>query len=67
VDAAASLFLNCGGLLALICLSAFAVVSMREGERRTTRIAFLLAVLLSVPFLLAAMPFMGRSLQLLIT
>ena len=28
---------------------------MREGERRATRIAFLLAVLLSIPFLLAAM------------
>jgi len=54
VDAAASLFLICAGFLALIGFSAFGVVSVREGERRATRVAFILAVLLSIPFVVAA-------------
>jgi len=55
VDAAASLFLICVGFLALIGFSAFGVVSLREGERRATRVAFILAVLLSIPFVIAAL------------
>jgi ferredoxin len=55
VDAAASLFLICAGLLALTGFSAFAVVSVREGERRATRVAVILAVLLSIPFVIAAL------------
>jgi len=55
VDAAASLFLFCVGFLALIGFSAFGVVSLREGERRATRVAFILAVLLSIPFVIAAL------------
>jgi len=54
VDAAASLFLICVGFLALIGFSAFGVVSAREGERRAKRVAFILAVLLSIPFVVAA-------------
>jgi ferredoxin len=55
VDAAALLFLICAGLLALTGFSAFAVVSVREGERRATRVAVILAVLLSIPFVIAAL------------
>jgi len=55
VDAAASLFLICVGFLALIGFSAFGVVSVRESERRATRVAFILAVLLSIPFVVAAL------------
>jgi reductive dehalogenase len=55
VDAAASLFLICAGLLALTGFSAFGVVSVREGERRATRVAVILAVLLSIPFVIAAL------------
>ena len=55
MDAAPSLFLICVGFLAMVGFSAFAVVSLREGERRATRVAFILAVLLSVPFVIVAM------------
>jgi ferredoxin len=55
VDAAASLFLIGVGLLALIGFSAFTVVSVREGERRATRVAFSLAVSLSIPPIIAAL------------
>ena len=55
MDAAASLFLIYVGFLALIGFSAFGVVSVREGERRATRVAFILAVLLSMPFVVAAL------------
>ena len=55
MDAAASLFLICFGFLALVGFSAFGVVSIREGERRATRVAFILAVVLSIPFVIAAM------------
>jgi reductive dehalogenase len=55
VDAAASFFLICGGFLALIGFSAFGVVSMREGERRAAPIAFFLAVLLSIAFVVSAL------------
>jgi ferredoxin len=55
VDEVASLFLICVGFLALICFSAFGVVSVREGERRATRVAFILAVSLSIPFVIAAL------------
>jgi ferredoxin len=55
VDAAASLFLICGGLLALVGFSAFGVVSRLEREPRATRVAFVLAVLLPIPLLLAAL------------
>jgi len=55
VDAAASLFLICVGFLALIGFSAFGVVSVGEGERRATRVAFILAILLSIPFVIAAL------------
>jgi len=55
VDAAPSLFLVCVGILALIGFSAFGVVSAREGERRATRVAFSLAVFLSIPLVIAAL------------
>jgi len=55
VDAAPSLFLICVGFLALVGFSAFGVVSVREGERRATRVAFILAGLFSIPFVIAAM------------
>ena len=55
MDAAASLFLICVGFLALIGFSAFGAVSVREGERRATRVAFLLAFLLSIPAVIAAL------------
>lgn len=54
MDAAPSLFLICVGFLALVGFSVFGVISMREGERRATRVAFILAVLLSIPFMIAA-------------
>jgi ferredoxin len=58
VDAAASLFLLIVGLLLLIGLSAFGVVSLLERERRATRVAFFLAVGCSTPMIIAAlMPF----------
>jgi reductive dehalogenase len=55
VDAASPLFLLCIGFLALIGFSAFGVVSMREGERRATRVAFTLSVLLSMAFVVVAL------------
>jgi ferredoxin len=55
VDAAASSFLICVGFLALIGFFAFGVVSLREDERRATRVAFILAVLLSIPLVIAAL------------
>ena len=55
MDAAAPLFLFIIGSLALIGFSAFAVVSMREGERRATRVAFILAILLSMACVVAAL------------
>jgi len=55
VDAAPSLFLISVGVLALVGFSAFGVVSVREGEPRATRVAFILAVLVSIPFVIAAM------------
>jgi ferredoxin len=55
VDAAASLLLFCVGLLALIGFSAFGVISVREGERRAARVAFSLAVMLSIPPIIAAL------------
>jgi len=55
VDAVAPFFLICAGFLALIGFSAFGVVSVREGERRATRVAFILAVLLSMAFVIAAL------------
>ncbi len=55
MDAAASLFLIGIALLALIGFSAFAAVSAREGERRAARVACSLAVLLSIPPIIAAL------------
>jgi ferredoxin len=55
VDAAPSLFLICVGALALAGFSAFGAVSVREGERRATLVAFILAALLSIPFVITAM------------
>ena len=55
MDAAAPLFMICVGFLALIGFFAFGVVSMREGERRATRVAFTLAILLSMAFVIAAL------------
>ncbi len=54
METAASLVLFLTGALALIGFVAFGVVSVREGERRATRIAFLAAILFSVPPLMAA-------------
>ena len=55
MDAAAPLFLICVGFLALIGFFAFGVVSMREGERRATRVAFTLAILLLMASVIAAL------------
>jgi ferredoxin len=55
VDAAASLFLVGVGLFALIGFTAFGVMSILEGERRATRVAFALAVTLSIPPMVAAL------------
>lgn len=55
MDAAAPLFLICAGFLALIGFSGFGVVSVFEGERRATRVAFILAFLSSMAFVIAAL------------
>ena len=55
MDATAQLFLICAGFLALIGFSAFGVVSMREGERRATRVALILAFLLAMAFVIVAL------------
>ncbi len=55
MDAAASLFLFFFGFLALIGFSAFGVVSMREDERRATRVAFTLSFLLSMALVIAGL------------
>ena len=55
MDAAAPIFLICIGVLALIAFSAFGVVSVREGERRASRVAFTLAGLHSIAFVIAAL------------
>ena len=55
MDAAAPFFLICIGFLALIGFSAFGVISIREGERRATRVALTLAVLLSMAFVILAL------------
>ena len=49
------MFLGCVGFLALIGFSVFGVVSLREGERRATRVAFMLAATLSIPVVIAAL------------
>jgi ferredoxin len=51
VDAVASFFVLIVGSLVAIALLVFAAVSLREGERRATRIAAGLAVLLSSPII----------------
>jgi ferredoxin len=66
VDAVASFFLLIVGSLVAIALLAFAAVSLREGERRATRIAVGLAVLLSIPiivvgFLPPPVPLIGAA------
>jgi ferredoxin len=55
VDAAASVLLLIVGLMLLVGFSGFGFVSLREHERRATRVAFLLAAGLSVPTIIAAM------------
>ena len=55
MDAAAPIFLICIGFIALIGFSAFGVVSIREGELRATRVSFVLAVFLSMAFVIAAL------------
>lgn len=52
---AASILLSVVGLVILVGLCAFALVSIREGERRASRVAFLLALVGSLPFLLATL------------
>lgn len=43
------------GLITFLYLITFAIVSLREGERRATAIAFLMAIALSSPFFLATL------------
>jgi reductive dehalogenase len=52
---AASIFLLAVGVLTFAGLSAFGVMSLREGERRATRVAFSLAAVLSVPIVICAL------------
>jgi ferredoxin len=54
VNSVASVFLIVAGTLTFIALSAFGVISFREGERRATRVAFFLAAALSAPIVIAA-------------
>ena len=55
VHLAASIFLLIVGLLAFAGLGAFGLVSICEGERRATRVAFSLALLISPPLIVAAL------------
>lgn len=55
MDAVARLCLICAGLLSLTGFSAFGLVSMREGERRATRVAFIMALLLSTAYVLTGL------------
>jgi ferredoxin len=55
VDAVASLFLLIVGSLVAVALLAFAAVSLREGERRATRVAVGLAVLIPPPIIIVGL------------
>jgi ferredoxin len=55
VDAAASSIVTTAGFLALVGLMAFGAISWREGEKRATRVAFLLAPIFSIPLLVVAL------------
>ena len=68
---AASIFLAGVGFLVLLGLGAFAVISLREGERRAARVSAGLGLACAAPVLVAAalpppVPALGAALVLLL-